>query len=42
MLLSYLHRWRQDVIARPFIGVTDLAAKRITQLTEFFFARGQA
>lgn len=42
MLLSYLHRWRQDVIARPFIGITDETSDRITQITEFFFATGAA
>lgn len=42
MLLSYLHRWKQDVIARPFIGITDETSHRITQITEFFFATGAA
>lgn len=39
-LLSYLHNWKQNVIKRPFIGVTELAGKRLSEAAEHFLARG--
>jgi phage gpG-like protein len=38
--LSYLHRWSQKVIRRPFVGLTDRGQNRLREMVEHYAATG--